>query len=248
MVSSSPVSSQVLRPERIIGQPPYSCSFAPSRSWSCVTVKPAGVADGLDVPGDPRRAFGFHLVAPERDHALDELARWIDFEDLALAEQAVGLGGAHLEAPAGLPVRGDPHAEVVLAPDLGVGDRLPEALRGGADVNLEDLFHGALQSALEAAECGRPGFRVLAHPPVVDEPDRDGVQEVELFPAAASGHDQAGFLELLEVLHHAEAADAEACLERAERLPVLTEELVEEAAPRRVGQCLEHFVHAIQNR
>src|SRR5206468_10018012 len=39
VVSSSPVSSHVFRPERIIGHPPYSSSFAPSRSWSCVTVR-----------------------------------------------------------------------------------------------------------------------------------------------------------------------------------------------------------------
>ena len=34
----SPVSSSVLRPERIIGQPPYSSAFALSGSWSCTTV------------------------------------------------------------------------------------------------------------------------------------------------------------------------------------------------------------------
>jgi hypothetical protein len=39
VVSSSPVSSHVFRPDRIIGQPPYSWSFAPSRIWSWVTVR-----------------------------------------------------------------------------------------------------------------------------------------------------------------------------------------------------------------
>ena len=39
VVSFSPVSRYVLRPERIIGQPPYSSPFAPSRSSSCVTVR-----------------------------------------------------------------------------------------------------------------------------------------------------------------------------------------------------------------
>jgi hypothetical protein len=38
VVSSRPVSSQVFRPERIIGHPPYRCGSAFSRSWSCVTV------------------------------------------------------------------------------------------------------------------------------------------------------------------------------------------------------------------
>ena len=111
---------------------------------------------------------------------------------------------------------------------------------------LEAFSMGLSQSALEAAECGRR-VRVLAHPPVVDEPDRDGVQEVELFPAASvCGHDQARFLELLEVFSSRRRAVAK---KRAStplnRLPVLTEELVV-VAPRRVGQCLEHFVHAIQ--
>ncbi len=39
VVSNAPVSSQVFSPDRIIGQPPYSCSFAPSRNWSWVTVR-----------------------------------------------------------------------------------------------------------------------------------------------------------------------------------------------------------------
>src|ERR1700722_6837394 len=39
VVSVSPVSIHVLRPERIIGQPPKSCEFASSRSWSWVTVR-----------------------------------------------------------------------------------------------------------------------------------------------------------------------------------------------------------------
>ena len=34
-----PVSSHVFSPDRIIGHPPYSWSFAPSRSWSWVTVR-----------------------------------------------------------------------------------------------------------------------------------------------------------------------------------------------------------------
>ena len=38
VVSLSPVSRSVLRPERIIGQPPYSSAFALSGSWSCTTV------------------------------------------------------------------------------------------------------------------------------------------------------------------------------------------------------------------
>src|SRR5665647_2055991 len=54
--------------------------------------------------------------------------------------------------------------------------RIGTAFRGRANVDLEDLLHGALQSVLEAAERSRPGLGVLAHPPVVYEADRDGVQ------------------------------------------------------------------------
>jgi hypothetical protein len=55
-----------------------------------------------------------------------------------------------------------------------------------------NLFHGALQSVLQATERIRPGLGVLAHPPVVDEADRDGVQEVELLAASPLGDHQTG--------------------------------------------------------
>src|SRR5438477_355934 len=85
-----------------------------------------------------------------------------------------------LKTRARLPVGADTGAEVVRAPDLLVGDRLPEARRRGADVDLEDLLHRLLQSLLEAAEARGPRLGVLAHPSVVDEADGDRVQEVEL--------------------------------------------------------------------
>src|SRR5664280_3213887 len=105
--------------------------------------------DGLDLPGYPGGALGLHGRAPERDHALDEPARRVDLEVHALAEGSGGVRSAHLVARAGRPVRGLAGAEVVLAPDLGIGDRLPEALRGRLDIDLEHLLHGTLQSALE---------------------------------------------------------------------------------------------------
>jgi hypothetical protein len=127
-------------------------------------------------------------------------------------------------------------AEVVLAPDLGIGDRLPEALGRRADVDLEHLLHGTLQSGLEVAEPCGPGLGVLAHPPVVDESDRDGVEEMELLAASPLGDHQARLLELLEVLHHPEAGHRKALDERVQRLAVLAVELVEEAAPSRIGE------------
>ena len=78
----------------------------------------------------------------------------------------------------------------------------------------------------------------------MDEPDRDGVQEVELLAPAPRGHDEPGLLEHPQVLHHAEARHRQPPLERAQRLPVLAEELVEQAPPGRVGERPEHLVHA----
>src|SRR6185369_13616602 len=98
-----------------------------------------GVTDRLDLPGDPRGALALHVVAPERHHGVDQAARRVDFDDLAVADER---SAAHLEARTAPPVRGDAGAEVVLAPDVGVGDRLPESLRGRLDVDLENLLHG----------------------------------------------------------------------------------------------------------
>ena len=119
-----------------------------------------------------------------------------------------------------------------------------EALRGGLDVDLEYLLHASLQFGLEAAERGGPGLGVLADPAVVDEADRDRVQEVELLAASPLGDHQPRLLELLQVLHHAEAGHREAFLEGAQGLAVFPEELVEQAPSRGIGQGSEDFVHA----
>ncbi len=77
----------------------------------------------------------------------------------------------------------------------------------------------------------------------MDEPDRDGVQEVELLAASAPGDDEPCLLQLLQVLHHAEAGHREALVERVQRLPVLPEELVEQAPASGVGKRPEDLVH-----
>ena len=82
----------------------------------------------------------------------------------------------------------------------------------------------------------------------MDEPDRDGVQEMQLLAPAPPGHDQTRLFEQLQVLHHAEARHRQPLFERAQRLPVLLEQLVEQAAPRRVGEGFEHVVHGGDNR
>ena len=57
------------------------------------------------------------------------------------------------------------------------------------------------------------------------------------------GDDQAGFLEQLQVLHDAETGHREMRPQRAQRLPVLAEELIEKGPPRRIRERLEHPVH-----
>jgi hypothetical protein len=79
----------------------------------------------------------------------------------------------------------------------------------------------------------------------VDEPDRDRVQEMQLLATLAPGRDQPRPLEHPQVLHDAEAGHRQALLERAQRLTVLLEQLVQQAAPGRVGKRLEHRVHRI---
>ena len=56
--------------------------------------------------------------------------------------------------------------------------------------------------------------------------------------------DEPGGLEHLQVLHHAEARHRQSLLERAERLPVAFEQLVEQAPAGRVCEGPEHRVHA----
>ena len=106
---------------------------------------------------------------------------------------------------------------------------------------------GLSSRLLRSLSVGGPRLGVLAHPPVVDEPDRDGVQEVQLLPAPSPGDDEARLFQLLQVLHHAEAGDVEPRLERAQRLAVFTEQLVEQAPPGGIGEGPEHVVHVLDN-
>src|SRR5687767_9723506 len=101
----------------------------------------------------------------------------------------------------------------------------------------------ALQIGLEPAERRGPGLGVLAHPAVVDEPDRNRIQEVELLAAPAPRRDQPRLLEHPQVLHDGETRHRQPALERAQRLSVALEERVEQTASRGVREGLEHGVH-----
>src|SRR5207245_917107 len=141
----------------------------------------AGVTDRFDFPGDPRGSLTLYILAPQCPHALDQPARRVDLEVLALSQEPAIVRAGHLVARPGREVRAELGAELVLASHLRVGDRLPQPLGSGLDVNLEYLFHASfLQLIFEAAQCRGPRLGVLAHPPVVDKPDWNRVQNMEL--------------------------------------------------------------------
>jgi hypothetical protein len=163
---------------------------APSAQLVVDTVSRHESADRLDLPGDARGSLGLDVVAPER----------VKSGRAGAADRPRGSRPRDVDRPGTTPCSSSPasspsglDAERVLRPHLGIGDRLPEALGRRLDVDLEDAvsrssairscFHFVLQSSLEPLSVA-PTARVLAHPPVVDEPDRDGVQEVELLAAA----------------------------------------------------------------
>jgi hypothetical protein len=77
----------------------------------------------------------------------------------------------------------------------------------------------------------------------VNTANRYGIEEVELLAAAAFGDDQAGLLEHAQVLHDAKTSHRQPALERAQRLPVALEQLVEQAAAGGVANRPEDVVH-----
>jgi hypothetical protein len=103
-----------------------------------------------------------------------------------------------------------------------------------------------LQFSFDPAERGRQRLGVLAHPAIVDETDRDGIQEVELLPAALARDHEIGLLEHTEVLHHTEARHRQLSPELAQRLAVAAAKLVKELPPGRRGERSEYnvLVHA----
>ena len=71
---------------------------------------------------------------------------------------------------------------------------------------------------------------------------------MQFLAAAPLADDKAGLLQQLQVLHHAEARHRQPLLERAQRLPVLLEQLIEQASTCRVRKGSEHVIHVCDNR
>jgi len=92
---------------------------------------------------------------------------------------------------------------------------------------------------------------VFADPPVVDQPDRDRVEEVQFLPPGAAGDDEVRLLQQAQMLHHADARHVHLSLELAEGPALALEEKVEKETTGGVGKRLEYavvVVHTTQHR
>jgi len=126
--SAAPGRARSSWPEMIIGPPPDSLSFAPSRSWS-VASRVAGRSCDRSIPQVTRRRPVLHS-SPTAVIVCTTQAG--SHPALPLAEQKLRPGAA---SPAVSPasVGADTGHAVVLGADLRVGDGLPQTLRRGAD-------------------------------------------------------------------------------------------------------------------
>src|SRR5258708_3603041 len=93
----------------------------------------------LDTPRRPRGPSALPVIVPQRPETLNEPARRIDLQVLALRDRLSPAGS--LIAGAGGPVRGDDGSESVFAPHVGVGDRLPQPLGRRFDIDFEHFLH-----------------------------------------------------------------------------------------------------------
>src|SRR4051794_17524946 len=100
----------------------------------------------------------------------------------------------------------------------------------------------ALQLVLEVDERRDVALRVLVDPPVVDQPDRHGIEEVQLLPAGSAGHHEPRVLQDAQVLHDAVARHLHLRLQLTEGAAVATEQQVEQEPPSRIGERLEHAI------
>jgi len=94
-------------------------------------------------------------------------------------------------------------------------------------------------------------FGVLVDPPIVDQPDRNRVEEVELLPTCFAGDHEARVFEHAQMLHDAETGHLQFGLELSECAAVTLEEPVQQESPRRVSERLEHegiVRHLSENR
>jgi hypothetical protein len=105
-----------------------------------------------------------------------------------------------------------------------------------------------LQPCLQRGELRDDRLGVSADPPVVDEPDWDRIEVVELLPSNPAGRQQTGVFEDAEVLHHAESGHRQVVLELSERLAISLEEAVQQQSAVWIRQRSKDLVHAAVDR
>ncbi len=100
--------------------------------------------------------------------------------------------------------------------------------------------------AFQIRERRDPALGVLVDPPVVDQPDRHRVEEVQLLAPRPALDYEPRLLQYAEVLHDAEPGHLQLGSKLAERAAVTLEEPVEQQPAGGVRQCLKHpiVVHA----
>src|SRR5262249_42854861 len=74
--------------------------------------------------------------------------------------------------------------------------------------------------------------------------DRDWIEVMQLLATLLQGDDEAGFLEHREMLHHRLACHVMPLAKLAQVLPIACMKPVEQLAPDRIGERLEHCIHA----
>jgi hypothetical protein len=174
----------------------------------------------------------------------------IECDDLAVGgDAAVGIRVP--ERRSDRPLGFDARAVVVLRGLLAVGDRAPDPLRIGLDVDAVHVVRRGhsgtlLQVLLQRAQGSDYGRRELADPAIVDQADRHGVEVVPLLATDLPRRDQVRRLEDVQVTHDAEPGHPRELVRKlAECLAVEREQPVEQQSPARVAQRLEHLRHRI---
>ena len=202
--------------------------------------QPARITHWRDLPRHPRRRI-VDIGVPADGEGVHQPPRRVRLDDLALDVDPAGVRLLVDDRRAGAEVRIDDRAEVVALHEIGVGQRLPDAFRSGANVDLVDVhgcIHGCLQGVFEVGHAAHPWLGVLADPSVMDKADGDRIEEVQLATPGATACDQVRRFQDAQMLHDAEAGHPrQRRLELLQRLAVAHEEPIEEEPPAGVGQC-----------
>src|SRR5438445_4849699 len=118
----------------------------------------AGLA--FDLPANSAGRLGRQLGVVERSPAVHQAPGWIRFQDDVVAPEGRAVGSVMADLRPGLASRVNPGTEEVPGRELRPGDRIPDLLRSGSDVDLVDLLWSRhrlppFQLLLEGGQCRR---------------------------------------------------------------------------------------------